>query len=111
MTTNKTDLKVVEYQKNYTLLTKNLLSELPNIYEYLILVLKTKELETGFKVTRVNKATKKGTEITCKEFKSEEEVSKYSDVLLEDFKKCGERITQEDIDRLTKYIADLKGDK
>ena len=111
MTINKSDLKVVEYQKNYNLLTKKLLQESPNAYKYLILTVKTKELEIGFKVIRVNKATNKGTKITCKEFKSEEELNEYSEVLLEEFKKCMVKITQEDIEHLIKYIDNLKGGK
>lgn len=106
-----TNLTITKYQKNYNLLTKNLLLELPNVYEYLILVIKTKELENGFKVTRVNKATNKGTKVTCKEFKSEEELNEYSEVLLEEFKKCMVKITQEDIEHLIKYIDNLKGGK
>lgn len=97
-------IRLIEYQSEYSLLTKEIYESTPNGYEYLLLIAKTKELETGYKVTKVNKPTKKGTKITCKEFNSLEEVDGYSLQIAEDFKKCLSSLKQEDVDILIKLL-------
>lgn len=83
----KDDVRILEYQKDNRLLTKEFKEENELLYKVGILVAMTSDLKYGHIVKRYNKPTSKGTKFTYKPVESEEEVEKYVKKIEKEFNK------------------------
>ncbi|MGG5463511.1 hypothetical protein [Clostridium sp. B9] len=70
------DFSVVEFQKEYPVLNFKL-SKNEKDYERGIIAIHVAELDKGFIVKKINKTTSKGTKVTYKFAKDEEEANNY----------------------------------
>lgn len=70
------NVSVMEFQIEYPVLNLEL-SKNEKEFERGIIAIYVAELERGFIVKRINKTTKKGTKVTYKSCKSDEEADKY----------------------------------
>ena len=72
-------IKVIEFQKEYKMLTNKFKKEHPEAFNLGVIVAYTSEVQNGFMVKKQLRTTSKGTRFTYKPIKSREELSEYTD--------------------------------
>lgn len=74
---NCTEVRVLEFRKDYSNLNIEMMEECKALYDFSILYIHVCELEFGFKVKRIGRTTSKGTRVTYEALKDESDFNKY----------------------------------
>lgn len=84
-------VQVMGFQKEYPKVNLKMQKETPHFYEYAILNLYAFETESGFKVKKIGKTTRKGTKVTYEAFKSKEDAEEYRKLLIDKVKEFNDK--------------------